>query len=77
MIPIDGSIPIGGIQPTEPTKGALSIEPPRKLTLDESPATHTPDASQILKSVTTLTSENGRKLLGEAIRQGAQHLDEE
>lgn len=73
MIPIDGSIPIGGIKPTEPTKASSSIEPPRQLTLDESPATNTPDASQILKSVTTLTSETGRKLLGEAIRQGTRN----
>lgn len=77
MNPIDGSVPIGGIRPAEPVKNALSIEPPRKLTIDETPASHSPSANQVLKSVTSLTSETGRRLLGEAIRQGAQHLDED
>lgn len=76
MIPIDGSVPISGAQPAEPTRGAFSIEPPRQLTLDESPATHTPNASDVLKNVTSLTTDSGRQLLGEAIRQGTHNPQE-
>jgi len=76
MIPIDGSLPIGGIQPKEPTKGSSAIEPPKRIEMDESPATRSPNASEVLKNLTSLTTDAGRPLLGEAIKQGLAHQNE-
>lgn len=70
MNPIEGSTPVHGSGPVEPSKGSTSLEPPKTLQVEEKAAVNVPDASSVLKNVTSLTSKNGMRLLGETVKQG-------